>query len=76
MSEGTVGSLEFYKFNEIISGTPKKSEKEMGPVFKNERFIKRPIFKMRRINFQKKMKKLFSLVDDLNAKKIRQQLLP
>jgi hypothetical protein len=22
-----------YKFNEIISGIPKKSEKEMGPVF-------------------------------------------
>ena len=36
-SEGTVGSLdslELYKFNVIISGTPKKSEKEMGSLFK------------------------------------------
>ena len=37
-SEGTVGSLEFCNFNEKISGTPKKSEKEMGPVFKNGHF--------------------------------------
>ena len=36
-SEGTVGSLDsldLYKFNEIISGIPKKSEKEMGSLFK------------------------------------------
>lgn len=48
-----------YKFNEIISSTPKKSEKEMGSLFKNERFIKRPIFKKRLLNFTKKMKKQF-----------------
>jgi hypothetical protein len=29
----------------------------MGPVLKIERFIKRSFFKMRRINFTKKMKK-------------------
>jgi hypothetical protein len=36
-SKGTVGSLDsldLYKFNEIISGTPKKSQKEMGSLFK------------------------------------------
>jgi hypothetical protein len=38
VSEGTVGSLELYNFNEIISGTPKKSEKEMGSLFKNGHF--------------------------------------
>ena len=27
-----------YKFNEIISGTPKKSKKEMGSFFKNGHF--------------------------------------
>ena len=27
-----------YKCNEIISGTPKKSEKEMGSLFKNGHF--------------------------------------
>ena len=54
---------------------PKNSEKEMGPVFKNERFIKRSFFKMRRINFQKKMKNPVSLIDALNTKKIRQKLL-
>ena len=41
-SEGTVGSLYFYiifcKFNEIISGIPKKSGKEMGSLFKNGHF--------------------------------------
>jgi hypothetical protein len=47
----------------------------MGPVFKNERFIKRSFFKMRRINFQKKMKNPISLRDALNTKKIRQNLL-
>jgi hypothetical protein len=48
VSEGTVGSLdslELYNFNEIISGTPKKSEKEMGSLlkighFKNVQFSK------------------------------------
>jgi hypothetical protein len=40
---GFVQGNRFPGFNEIISGTPKKSEKEMGSVFKNERFIKRPI---------------------------------
>jgi hypothetical protein len=53
----------------------KNSEKEMGPVFKIERFIKRSFFKMRRINFTKKMKKSFLLVNALNSKKIRQKLL-
>jgi len=38
VSEGTVGSLDLYNFNEIISGTPKKSEKEMGSLFKNGHF--------------------------------------
>jgi hypothetical protein len=37
VSEGFPG-LELYKFNEIISGTPKKSEKEMGSLFKNGHF--------------------------------------
>jgi hypothetical protein len=37
--------LDLYKFNEIISGTPKKSEKEMGSLlkighFKNVHFSK------------------------------------
>ena len=32
-SEGTYGSLELYNFNEIISGTPKNSGKEMGSLF-------------------------------------------
>ena len=47
-----------YKFNEIISGTPKKSEKEMGSVFQNAI-----------IKFSKKSKNLFSLIHDLNTKK-------
>jgi len=37
-SQGTYGSLDLYNFNEIISGTPKKSEKEMGSLFKNGHF--------------------------------------
>jgi hypothetical protein len=65
-----------YKFNEKISGTPKKTEKEMGSLFKIERFIKRSFFKMRLLNFTKKMKKSISLRDDLNTKKISQKLLP
>jgi hypothetical protein len=32
-SEGTVGSLDLYKYCVIISGTPKNSEKEMGSLF-------------------------------------------
>jgi hypothetical protein len=47
----------------------------MGSLFKNERFIKRSFFKMRRINFIKKSKKSVSLRDALNANKIRQNLL-
>jgi hypothetical protein len=31
---------------------------------------------MRLLNFKKKIKNPFSLVDDLNTKKIRQKLLP
>jgi hypothetical protein len=64
-----------YNFNEKISGTLKKSEKEMGPLFKIERFIKRSFFKMRRINFIKKSKNPVSLRDALNAEKIREKLL-
>jgi hypothetical protein len=65
-----------YNFNEIISGTPKNSEKEMGSLFKIERFIKRSFLKMRRINFIKKSKNSVSLIDALNAEKIRHFLLP
>ena len=48
----------------------------MGPVFKNGHFKKCPIFKMRLLNLQKKMKNPFLLDVALNTKKIRQKLLP
>jgi len=44
-SGGTVGSLELYKYYVIISGTPKKSEKEMGSLFKIGHFKNVHFFK-------------------------------
>ena len=59
------------RWNRRFPGTGK----EMGSLFFFWTFLKCPFFKMRLLNFTKKMKTSFLHVDALNSKKIRQKLL-
>ena len=77
-SKGTVGSLDSLEFYIILTKkivVPLKIlEKKWGHFF-FWTFLKCPFFKMRLLNFTKKVKTSFLLGNALNTKKIVQKLL-